>query len=49
MWDAVENGLFIPTSVVNRVGTPKIKSTWDEDDKKKFSKIRKRRTYFKLL
>lgn len=35
VWDAVENGLFVPTSVVNGVGTTKIKSPWDEDDKKK--------------
>lgn len=32
IWDVVENGLFIPTSVVNGVGTYKIKSVWDEDD-----------------
>lgn len=35
IWDAVENGMFVPISVVNGVGTPKIKSLWDEDDKKK--------------
>lgn len=35
IWDVVENGVFIPTSVVNGVGTPKAKSSWDEDDKKK--------------
>lgn len=35
IWDAVENGLFVPTSVVNGVGTVKIKSSWDEDNKKK--------------
>lgn len=31
--NAVENDSFIPTSVINGVGTPK-KNPWDEDDKK---------------
>lgn len=35
VWDAVENGLFVPTSVVNGVGTTNIKSSWTDDDKKK--------------
>lgn len=35
IWDAVQNGLFVPTSVVNSVRTAKIKSSWDEYDKKK--------------
>lgn len=35
IWNAVDNGLFVPISVVNGVGTPNIKSSWDEDDKKK--------------
>lgn len=35
IWDVVENGLSVPTSVVNGVGTLKIKSSWDEDDEKK--------------
>ena len=33
--EAVENGPHIPTSAVNGVGTPKVKASWDEDDKKK--------------
>ena len=35
IWDAVQNGPFVPTSVVNGVGTSKPKGSWDEDDKKK--------------
>lgn len=35
IWGTVENGLYNPTSVINGVGTPKIKSSYDEDDKKK--------------
>lgn len=35
IWDVVENGQFVLTSVVNSVRTIKIKSSWDEDDKKK--------------
>ncbi|CAJ2657071.1 unnamed protein product [Trifolium pratense] len=35
IWKAVVDGPFIPMSVVNGVGTPKIQSSWDEDDKKK--------------
>ncbi|KAK2454205.1 gag-protease polyprotein [Trifolium repens] len=35
IWKAVAEGPFVPMSVVNGVGTPKIKSSWDEDDKKK--------------
>lgn len=34
IWDNVQNGVFVSTSVVNVVGTTKIKSSWDEDDKK---------------
>ncbi|KAK2402034.1 gag-protease polyprotein [Trifolium repens] len=35
IWNAVVGGPFIPMSVVNGVGTPKIQSSWDDDDKKK--------------
>ncbi|KAK2400748.1 gag-protease polyprotein [Trifolium repens] len=35
IWKAVVDRPFIPMSVVNGVGTPKIESSWDEDDKKK--------------
>ncbi|KAK2450000.1 hypothetical protein QL285_009141 [Trifolium repens] len=35
IWKAVVDGPFIPMSVVNGVGRPKIESSWDEDDKKK--------------
>lgn len=35
IWEVVENDPHNPTSVVNGVGTPKIKSSYDEDDKKK--------------
>lgn len=34
IWDAIENGFFVPTSVINDVGITKIKSSWNEDDKK---------------
>ena len=35
IWQAVENGPHNRTSVINGVGTAKIKSSYDEDDKKK--------------
>ncbi|CAJ2637485.1 unnamed protein product [Trifolium pratense] len=35
IWKAIVEGPFVPMSVVNGVGTPKIQSSWDEDDKKK--------------
>ncbi|KAK2422681.1 gag-protease polyprotein [Trifolium repens] len=35
IWNTVAEGPFIPMSVVNGVGTPKIQSSWDDDDKKK--------------
>lgn len=35
IWDVVQNGLFVPTTVVNGVGIAKIKSSWDGDDNKK--------------
>ena len=35
IWETVENGLHNPISMVNGVGTPKVKSSYDEDDKKR--------------
>lgn len=35
MWKAVIEGPFVPTTVVNGVGTPKPEASWDEDDEKK--------------
>ncbi|MGU5311769.1 DUF4219 domain-containing protein, partial [Escherichia coli] len=35
IWETVENGLHNPMSVVNGVGTLKVKSSYDEDDKKR--------------
>lgn len=35
IWDAVQNGPFVPTSVVNGVGTIKPKGSWNDDDKKR--------------
>lgn len=35
IWDVVENDMFIPTCFVNGVDTSKIKSVWNEDDKKR--------------
>ena len=35
IWNAVENGPFIPTTVVNDVVQVKIKTSWTDDDKKK--------------
>ncbi|MCI86446.1 hypothetical protein A2U01_0107727, partial [Trifolium medium] len=35
IWKTVVDEPFVPTSVVNGVDTPKIESSWDEDDKKK--------------
>ncbi|XP_050902203.1 uncharacterized protein LOC127112050 [Lathyrus oleraceus] len=41
IWETVKNGLHNPTSVINGVGTPKIKSSYDEDDKKKIRNEKK--------
>jgi hypothetical protein len=35
IWDAVENGPFIPTTVTNNVEEIKVKGSWTDDDKKK--------------
>ncbi|XP_050877803.1 uncharacterized protein LOC127081601 [Lathyrus oleraceus] len=35
IWDPVQNGPFVPTTVVNGVGSSKPKTSWDDDDKKK--------------
>ncbi|XP_045798087.1 uncharacterized protein LOC123892341 [Trifolium pratense] len=35
IWDAVENGPFIPTTVVNNVVETKVKASWTDDDKRK--------------
>ncbi|XP_050895369.1 uncharacterized protein LOC127101987 [Lathyrus oleraceus] len=35
IWEAVQNGLFVPTTVVNGVGSSKHKTSWDDDDKKR--------------
>lgn len=35
IWDAVKNVLFVLVSIVNGVDTTKIKSYWNENDKKK--------------
>ena len=35
IWDAVQNGPFVPVTGVNGVGSSKPKTTWDDDDKKK--------------
>ena len=35
VWDAVENGPFIPVTVINGVCSSKPKTAWDDDDKKK--------------
>ncbi|XP_050918490.1 uncharacterized protein LOC127135908 [Lathyrus oleraceus] len=35
IWEAVENGPHNPTSMVNGVAIPKVKSSYDEDDKKR--------------
>lgn len=48
VWDVVQNGSFIPTSVINGVRMIKIQISWDEDDKKKSSTTRKQLTYFKV-
>ena len=46
IWKAVVEGPFVPMSVVNGVGTPKIESSWDEDDKKKYSMTKRPSIYF---
>lgn len=35
IWDVVQNGPFVPTTVVNGVGSSNPKTSWDDDDKKK--------------
>ncbi|KAK2353731.1 gag-protease polyprotein [Trifolium repens] len=35
IWNAVENGPFIPTTVTNNVEEIKVKGSWTDDDKKK--------------
>jgi CO dehydrogenase/acetyl-CoA synthase alpha subunit len=35
IWDAVENGSFIPTTITNNVVEIKEKASWTDDDKKK--------------
>lgn len=35
VWKVVLEGLFIPTTIVNGVGTPKLEASWNEDDEKK--------------
>lgn len=35
VWNVVLEVHFAPTTVVNGVGTPKPKASWDEDDEKK--------------
>ena len=35
IWDAVENGPFIPITIINGVDSSKPKTAWDDDDKKK--------------
>ena len=34
IWDVVQNGIFVPTSVVDVIDIKKIKRSWNEDDKK---------------
>lgn len=48
IWDVVENGHFVPISVVNGVGTPKIKSSGMKMIRKKYFTIRKQSTCFKV-
>lgn len=35
IWDVVENGIYIPKMVINGVEQIKVKSYWDDNDKKK--------------
>lgn len=48
IWNVIENGPFIPTSVINGVGTPKIKSSWMKMIRKRASITTKKSTYFKV-
>lgn len=34
IWDVVENGPYVPTTVINEVEQIKVKGFWNEDDKK---------------
>lgn len=46
IWDAVENGPFIPTTVINNVEQVKVKGFWNNDDKKKMLFDKRLRTCF---
>ncbi|KAK2351768.1 hypothetical protein QL285_096970 [Trifolium repens] len=35
IWDAVQNGPYVPTTVTNNVEEIKVKGSWTDDDKKK--------------
>src|SRR3954466_10302140 len=35
IWEAVQNGPFVPTIVINGVESTKPKDSWNDDDKKK--------------
>ena len=48
IWETVENGPYNPISVVNGVGTPKVKSSYDEDDKKIILKEKNASIFFKV-
>lgn len=45
IWNVVENGQFILTIVINNVEQPKVKGSWNDDDKKKMMYDKKERTY----
>lgn len=48
VWDAVENDLFVPTSVVNGVGQQRLKLNGMKMIRKKSFTTRKQSTYFKV-
>lgn len=48
IWDIVENGSFIPTTVINNEEQVKVKGSWSEDDKKKGIFDKKSKNMFQL-
>ena len=35
IWDVVENGPYVPTTVINNEVQDKVKTSWTDDDKKR--------------
>jgi len=49
IWDAVKNGPYILTTIVDGVTGVKPQTSWDDDDRKKCYLTKRRRTFFNPL